>query len=104
MVGLEGDDQLSGGLGNDVLTGGHGSDLLVGGAGDDRYVFNLGDGADTIEDTAVAGEGSGIEFGGGSTRNDLKFSAIGNTLTIRGGTDGEWLTLGYFDQTNVGGS
>src|SRR5207249_637590 len=58
-----GGDVVIAGKGNDTLIGGPGNDTLAGGPGNDTYVFNLGDGVDTIEDTAVPGEGNQIVFG-----------------------------------------
>ena len=37
----------------DIVTGGKGNDTLFGGIGNDTYVYNLGDGADTIADSAL---------------------------------------------------
>ena len=36
LIGLGGDDTISGGDGNDLIAGGQGRDILVGGAGTDR--------------------------------------------------------------------
>lgn len=104
IAGLEGNDELSGGSGNDILTGGRGNDLLVGGGGDDTYVFNVGDGVDTIDDTAAPGEGNLIQFGAGITQRDLTFTRVGTALTIQVGNASDSLTLQHFDPTNVGGS
>ena len=62
LYGYEGSDRLSGGLGNDTLTGGTENDELIGGSGSDMYVFHVGDGVDTITDTAASGEGNVIYF------------------------------------------
>ena len=65
-----GDDVLDSGSGNDTLTGGMGNDMLIGGIGNDTYVFNLGDGADTIVDSAssLAGtESNTLVLGAGIT-------------------------------------
>jgi Ca2+-binding RTX toxin-like protein len=40
--------------GNDTLSGGTGPDSLSGGENDDTYFYNLGDGQDTIDDSAGA--------------------------------------------------
>jgi Ca2+-binding RTX toxin-like protein len=47
---------------NDTLIGGKGDDILVGGNGDDAYRYSLGDGNDTINDSAGI---NSIEFGDG---------------------------------------
>lgn len=54
--GTAGDDVLRGTNIHDRFTGGAGNDVLSGGAGSDTYFFNAGDGIDTINDAAVAGE------------------------------------------------
>ena len=71
ITGTAGNDVLTGTSGNDTIIGGPGNDTLSGGAGDDTYVFNVGDGVDTIVDTAVAGEGNTLQFGAGITAADL---------------------------------
>jgi len=53
LSGGEGDDRLAGGDGNDVLQGGMGQDILEGGAGDDVYV--LDDAFDTVLEMAQGG-------------------------------------------------
>ena len=72
-------------IGNDILEGGKGTDVLVGGAGDDTYNFSLGDGQDTITDTALAGEGNLIQFFSGITLESLTFiqDQAQQTLTIQ---------------------
>ncbi|MEQ9326387.1 MAG: calcium-binding protein, partial [Rhodospirillales bacterium] len=49
-----GNDTLQSGSGTDTLVGGAGDDLLQGGVDNDSYLYNLGDGNDTIDDTAGA--------------------------------------------------
>ena len=66
LLGGAGHDTLIGGTEANLLMGGRGNDLLQGGDGHDTYLFNLGDGIDTIEDTArYVGEGNRIQFGAG---------------------------------------
>jgi hypothetical protein len=101
------DDELYGDQGDDVLIGGVGDDLLFGGGGDDAYLFNIGDGIDTIEDVAAAGEGNRIQFGAGISRNDLTLTRddIARTLTIQVGSSGtDKLVLTSFDPTGANGS
>nr|MBI3614343.1 putative Ig domain-containing protein [Nitrospirota bacterium] len=113
LRGEGGDDQLSGGAGNDHLEGGTGNDVLTGGAGDDglwgdggddTYRFNLGDGVDSIYDTALAGEENRIVFGAGIAPGDLTFTTNGTTLTITVGANGGALHLMNFDPTQTTGS
>jgi Ca2+-binding RTX toxin-like protein len=98
LQGEEGNDQLDGGLDDDVLQGG---------TGHDTYFFNLGDGIDTIEDVAAAGEGNRIQFGVGISRNDLTVThdEAARMLTIQVGTSGpDRLVLTGFDLAGVNGS
>jgi Ca2+-binding RTX toxin-like protein len=104
LMGLGGDDYLEGDQGNDALTGGQGNDVLFGESGNDTYVFNLGDGIDTIRDTAVAGEGNRLQFGAGITQADLTLTRSQNTLTIQVGADGDAVRLLNFDPDGVNGS
>ncbi|MGH7231144.1 MAG: calcium-binding protein, partial [Nitrospiraceae bacterium] len=98
------DNVLTGNDAANVLAGGGGNDQLIGGASDDIYLFNLGDGVDTIRDTAAPGEGNRIRFGAGITQSDLTFSQSGNTLAIQVGTGGDAIQLMDFDPSNVNGS
>lgn len=99
-----GRDTLIGGDGNDIiyartgdaeLYGGAGTDLLVGGTGNNTYYFSLGDGTDTIQETAASAESfDTVQFLSGITtdqvwlrraENDLELSVIGtaDTLTVQ---------------------
>ncbi len=104
MLGFGGNDALQAGDGNDSLAGGTGNDTLRGGAGDDRYLFNLGDGTDTIEDVALAGQGNRIVFGPGITPAMLSLNQNQSTLTITVGSGGEAIHLMNFDPTGTNGS
>lgn len=113
MIGGNGNDLLTGGTGpnifiggkgNDTLIGGTGSNRFYGGVGDDTYVFNLGDGAGTITDTALVGEGNRILFGAGITREMLSLSQNQNTLTVTVGSGGDAIHLTNFNSDNVSGS
>lgn len=104
LYGYDGWDSLESGSGGDVLTGGTGNDLLAGGNGRDAYVLNLGDGVDTINDTAENGAGNIISFGQGITRNDVSFFLDGTTLTISYGAYGDAVIIENFDPTGVNGS
>ena len=92
---------------DNVLAGNSASNQLAGGTGHDTYLFNLGDGFDTIEDTATAGEGNRILFGAGITQSDLTFTQdqVSRTLTIQVGHSGtDQLRLINFDPTGMNGS
>jgi Ca2+-binding RTX toxin-like protein len=107
LSGLEGNDVLWGEEGNDVLIGGVGNDTLRGGAGHDTYAFNVGDGSDTIDDTAAVGEGNRIQFGVGIAKSDLNFTydQVARTLRIQVGSSGtDQLVLRNFDPTGTTGS
>jgi Ca2+-binding RTX toxin-like protein len=118
LIGNSEDNVLSGGMGNDTLWGGRGlyrdsevtrsgNDLLIGGTGHDTYLFNVGDAIDTIQDTALAGEGNRIQFGIGIAQSDLTFvqDSAARTLTIQVGTSGaDKLILTNFDPTGANGS
>ncbi len=68
IYGYGGDDQIYAGEGNNTIIGGKGCDTLSAGSGDDTYVWNLGDGLDTINDTA----GTNIlQFGENITANNI---------------------------------
>jgi Ca2+-binding RTX toxin-like protein len=106
LEGGQGSDRLFGDAANDTLCGGEGSDTLSGGAGTDLYIFNIGDGMDTIEDSA-AGEGNVIQLGGGISQSDLTFTQdeAARTLTIHVGTNGrDQLKLLNFDPSGINGS
>src|SRR2546427_4563801 len=96
-------DRISGLAGNDTLVGGQGDDILTGGAGNDTYLFNLGDGVDTIHDTATPGEGNSIQFGAGITAANLTFTQdqAAHTLTI---VYDDAVQLVDFDPNNVDGT
>ena len=105
--GFAGNDNLSGGAGADSFIGGQGNDTLHGGAGHDTYLFNEGDGLDTIEDVASAGEGNRIQFGLDIGQSDLTFihDEAARTLLIQVGSSGtDQLRLTNFDPTGANGS
>ena len=107
LEGGQGNDRLFGDAANDTLSGGEGSDTLSGGAGGDLYIFNLGDGIDTIEDSAVVGEGNVIQMSGGISQSGLTFTQdeAARTLTIHvGNTETDQLRLLNFDPSGINGS
>ncbi|ALA57586.1 calcium-binding protein [Nitrospira moscoviensis] len=107
LIGFEDANILSGLAGRDTLVGRLGNDTLRGGTGHDIYVFNLGDGIDTIEDTAAVGEGNRIQFGAGISRNGLTVTHddVARMLTIQVASSGtDRLVLTNFDPTGANGS
>ncbi|MBI5329538.1 MAG: putative Ig domain-containing protein, partial [Betaproteobacteria bacterium] len=96
-------DQLYGGDGADILQGGSGQDVYHGGAGNDlfqegndgygplensdTYLFGLGDGTDTIQESAWAYRGSEgtdvLRFAAGIAPEDLTLQRVGTGLEIR---------------------
>lgn len=56
LDGGPGNDRLQGGPGDDYLAGGLNNDQLFGRSGNDTYVFVSGDGADTIDELDLGGE------------------------------------------------
>lgn len=69
--GYGGADTINGEAGKDTITGGTGNDFLYGGAGNDTYVYNVGDGFDTISDSAGIDV---IRVGSGYTKADLTWA------------------------------
>ncbi|MDP2755169.1 MAG: putative Ig domain-containing protein, partial [Nitrospirota bacterium] len=105
-----GDDSINGRGGNDVITTGEGSDILIGGIGNDiltggihndTYIFNVGDGLDTINDTAAPGEGNRIVFGPGIAPIDITLTFENTTLKINVGSNGDGILLGNFDPNDA---
>ncbi len=76
LVGLDGDDLLTGGLGADTLIGGQGSDTLRGAEGDDMIFGSEGN------DFLNGGDGDDTMFG---EAGDDFFVGIGGTDSIHGG-------------------
>ena len=99
ISGGEGNDIIYGGFGNDCIYGeagddkiygGAGNDTLQGGAGNDTYYFGLGDGNDTIIDSASNDEMNTVVLGAGITADSLytELSSIYNArLRIGGAAD-----------------
>ncbi|MBG7617925.1 hypothetical protein I5R65_00470 [Herbaspirillum sp. AP02] len=106
MVGMAGNDSLSGGQfadtidggdgndnllgygGNDTLIGGNGDDGLDGGYGNDTYVFNQGDGVDTISDYDYNTSNiDTLRLGKGINAVDTVVARSRSHLTLTWGTD-----------------
>lgn len=105
--GTDDNDALIGTSVNDRFIGGTGNDVFEGKTGDDAYVFNVGDGIDTITDSAMVGEGNRIQFGTGIAQSDLTLTRdeATRTLTIQvGNTGNDQLRLLNFDPTGANGS
>ncbi len=108
IEGTEFADTLTGTSLADRLQGGLGNDRLEGLNGNDSYFFNVGDGLDTIMDSASVGAGNEIVFGAGITSTDLRLDLTPDQshpnlsdLLIRVGTNGDAIHLDMFDRNNV---
>jgi len=99
-----GNDTIFASAGNDGITGNAGNDQLVGGSGYDTYFFNLGDGLDTIQDTATSAEGNRIVFAAGITAANLTYTQSANTLSIAYNGLADAVQLVGFNQNTVQGS
>jgi Ca2+-binding RTX toxin-like protein len=97
LTGNSAGNTLMGDAGQDSLEGRAGNDQLIGGAGSDTYVFHIGDGADTIQDTALIGEENRIRFGQGITAQSLSFVDEGGALRIDIGANGDSIRLLNFN-------
>jgi len=104
IYGGTGNDTIDAGDGDDLLVGGVGNDSLRGGSGQDTYIFNIGDGVDTITDTATLGEGNVIRFGDGITQSDLTTRMEGTTLVLAYGDQGDEIHLLNYDFNQQSGS
>ncbi|MCI1014358.1 hypothetical protein HWE04_10895, partial [Herbaspirillum sp. C7C2] len=88
IEGGSGDDTLYGGDGDDTLSGDKGNDYLNGGLGNDIYVFNQGDGVETINDyDNNVGNIDTLRLGKGIKAADTVLARSGNHLTLTWGTD-----------------
>ncbi len=99
-----GADTIDAGGGNDRIRGNGGNDLLIGGVGHDTYLFTVGDGLDTIHDTALIGEGNRIVFDAGITAANLTYTHSPNRLTISYNGASDAVQLVGFNQNTVLGS
>ncbi len=83
LLGLGGDDYLSGNNGDDNLDGGVGNDYLNGSIGNDIYLFNPGGGQDTLYDgDSTVGNVDTIRFGAGIAASGVTFSRRENVLVL----------------------
>lgn len=79
LLGLGGDDELTGGARNDTLDGGAGNDVLRGGDGCDQYLFGRGDGQDVIVNTS---SGSVLKFKDGISKDDVSYVRQGKNIVF----------------------
>lgn len=99
VMGAEGNDALYGGQGNDILSGGRGDDWLEGSAGNDLYYYALGDGNDTISNSAASGDIDILQFGSGITPDNVTAQRSGSDLVLTIEQDGGRILLtGYFNE------
>ena len=70
--GMQGADTIDGGAGNDILSGGKGSDQIDGGAGDDNLSGN------NDNDTLIGGDGNDTMTGG--KENDVLIGGLGDDI------------------------
>ncbi len=89
LLGDIGDDELNGDLGDDVLIGDIGTDKINGDDGDDKYVFRLGDGEDTVSDTA----GADIIVLDQIASANITFTADGNDLLVAYGSGADQIRI-----------
>jgi Ca2+-binding RTX toxin-like protein len=92
VLGLAGNDTLSGSDGNDILNGGNGNDTLSGGNGADAYLFGRGSGQDIINNYDADTLNSNVDkilLGAGITPTDITVQRSTNDLIliITGTTD-----------------
>ena len=97
FVGTDADDTLRGSAAADVLTGGKGDDTIYGNGGDDVYVWKLGDGNDTIVNSASYGKTVGRLRIGGVDSGDVRVTREKDNLVLTIGEGGERIVLsGWF--------
>lgn len=107
LLGLEGDDKLTGGTGSDTLVGGAGNDTLSGGAGSNTYLFSgTGDGFDAIVGGAgadvVAASSDGTVIGLQSLSGVETITANGRVgVTISGDANANTLNLAAVTLTGI---
>ena len=90
-------DSLTGDANANILTGGAGADALAGGAGNDGYVYAVGDGNDTITDSA--GTFDSLTVSGANAVSS--YARSGNDLVITM-SDAATVTIsGHYSGTSV---
>ncbi|KXK06847.1 MAG: Bifunctional hemolysin/adenylate cyclase precursor [Nitrospira sp. OLB3] len=119
LQGGGGDDRLHGGAGDDLLFGGFaeapgaasgeddlhggtGNDQLIGGDGRDAYRFNVGDGVDTVIDSA--GTSNRLVFGAGIAADSLTLGmGLNGALIVRVGNTGDEVRVAGFSASGLAG-
>jgi Ca2+-binding RTX toxin-like protein len=88
---------------NNVLAGGAGDDVLFGGSYADTYLFNLGDGKDTLVETATYGSITDVlRFGEGISAGDLEVRKVGVDLLLVHSNGRDQVTLkNWFNGTGA---
>ncbi len=103
MIGLGGDDRLSGGNGNDKLGGGNGDDVLAGRIGNDELWGGTGNDCLTGgsgKDKLSGGSGEDVLYGGSG--DDQLRGGDGNDQLV-GGSGNDWLHGGNGNDALFGG-
>lgn len=103
LEGGTGADFIYGDDGADTITGGGGNDTLKGYLGSDTYIWGVGDGDDTIEESAFSGGGNDtLKLIGGITLADLDiYGTAGYNINIVYIPTGEHITLSkMFEDTD----
>lgn len=90
LEGDAGNDTLNGDAGNDTLNGGTGADTLNGGVGNDAYQIAVGDGKDTLVDSAGS---DSVQFTTISSADVTGAFRAANDLVITYGTGADQLTV-----------
>ncbi|MBN9509157.1 MAG: type I secretion C-terminal target domain-containing protein [Alphaproteobacteria bacterium] len=101
IEGGSGSNTLYGYGGDDLLTGHAGNDNLNGGQGDDSYAFAVGDGSDTINETADQGTDTVLLHG--VDPNDVHLWTANNSTSLHiaySATDDIAIAGGSFNNTN----
>lgn len=98
MNGLAGNDALYGGSMGDILYGGTGTDTLYGGGGDDDYRYFLGDGYDTVNDSAGVADVLRLD---GLDMSVVRYWRQGNNLSIDAGNGQGVLVANHFLSGNA---
>jgi Ca2+-binding RTX toxin-like protein len=104
LIGMDGNDQLSGGLFGDLIDGGNGDDVLQGNGGNDS-IFGLA-GDDTLKGSFgddVLDGGAGDDAIAGSFGDDLIYGQMGRD-TLLGGDGNDILVGGGGNDTIIGGT
>lgn len=92
VLGLEGDDYITGGSTDEILMPGPGNDEVHGGGGSDLYVYEAGGGHDVFIDTSGASDqidlrdftSANVPMSRHSTTDELRLELGGGSLTLPG--------------------